>query len=151
MEEKKFDIENQYELSYELLYFLKWLVEFEASSLQKLVKRAVSSEFKQRLKQQERTEKVSENIQYTILDFLDLLESLIEEELYNESVKQAQKQNLLPAVNKIDSYECDVETVRSSINTATAQIKINPDLNAKDILCKEILKHWKPSKNQGIH
>ena len=69
------------------------------------------------------------------------------EAMNEHMVQQAVKQNLMPAIDHIDSTICDDDTVRSSMEKATAKSKIASHENAQDILFKELLKRWKPQKN----
>ena len=53
----------------------------------------------------------------------------------------------MPTIDHIDSTICDDATVRSSVEKATAKSEQHPKANAQELLFKELLKRWKPSKN----
>ncbi len=151
--QNSFDPENQCELSYELLYLLKWLFDHESVTLKKLIDRAVKQGFKQEIHNADVIlEKIaSEEIQNSIVDFLDLLDTLLHESLNEHSLKKAQQINLMPSVNKIDSNICDRDTVQWSLEKATSHIEKHPEINPKELLFKEILRRWKPSKKKHLN
>ena len=153
MDNNTFDPENQCELSYELLYLLKWLADHEEATLKKIITRAVQQGFKHKMVNADSTteELSDESIQHSIVDFLDLLDTLLHESFNEQSIKTAQQRNLMPAINKIDSNICDSITVQSSLDRTTAHLEHHPDANAKELLFREILKRWKPNKNKVHH
>jgi hypothetical protein len=59
-------------------------------------------------------------------------------------VQKAVEKNLMPAIDHIDATLCDTDTVRTSIEKATAKIEINSKDNPQEILFRELLKRWKP-------
>lgn len=136
---------SQYELSYEFLYLLKWLIENESETLRKIVIRAVRNGFKRQINP---IDALEQGIQTSIIDFLDLLDSLLVEVLHEQSVKKVFDRNMIPALDQIDSKACDKAMVESSLEKATTTVEHSPEKNAKEILFKEILKRWKPQKNQ---
>lgn len=138
---------TQFVLSYELLALLRWLVEHDADKLKKMIGKAITSGLQDELNRIENTDEQSlmEEVQYSITDFLSLLETLMIE-VINEHVKQkARHQNLLPSIDQIDSTVCDDSTVRCSLEKATAKIDLNPDANPKELLFEELLRRWKPN------
>lgn len=150
---EKFEQETQCELSYELLYLLKWLVEHESSALKKLVQRAVARGLKNQCNQHDSplSTTADAQAQHSIIELLDLLDYFLEDALAQENMRQAQVQNLIPAINKIDSEAYDSTTMRYSIDKATTQIEQHPEENARNLLFKEILKNWKPHKRSRVH
>ncbi|MGB8467858.1 MAG: hypothetical protein WCE21_02550 [Candidatus Babeliales bacterium] len=149
---EKFEQETQCELSYELLYLLKWLVTYEEAALKKLVQRAVAHGLKDHYNQDYQLNTHADaQAQYGIVELLDMLDAFLHEALTQENMRQARIQNLLPAINKIDSTAYDIDTMRESIDKATTQIVQHPEKNAREVLLKEILKNWKPHKQTNAH
>lgn len=153
MNKNQFNMENQCELSYELLYLLKWLIENESQTLKKTITRAMHNGLREKLTHGNRSLNPmdSQSIQNSIVDFLDLLDSLLHEELNEESMIKVLAQNLSSSINKIDVRVCDKTTVQYSLEKATHQLEDHPNANPKEVLFKEILKQWKPNnkKNQN--
>jgi hypothetical protein len=57
----------------------------------------------------------------------------------------------MPAIEHIDQTSCDPEMVHLSIEHASTQKAKNPQVNAQELLYKELLRRWKPSKKQLIN
>lgn len=149
MNQNPFDIENQCELSYELLYLLKWLIEHESITLKKIITRTMRNGLKEEFSSSSLLNNVSsEAIQNSIIDFLDLLDVLLHEAISEESMKKALEQNLMPSINKIDSNACDKTTVQCSLEKTTNHLEHHPNANAKELLYRELLKRWKPTKKK---
>lgn len=138
---------TQFVLSYELLALLRWLVEHDADRLRKIIGKAVASGLQEELHKIEHRDEQSlnEEVQHSITDFLGLLESLLLEVVSEHVKHRARHQNLMPALDQIDSTICDDTTVRCSLEKATAKIDHNPDADPKDLLFEELLKRWKPT------
>jgi hypothetical protein len=137
------DNNNQLELSYELLYLLRWLVEHESETFKKIVARAVRHGFKQPNGNQQNVEM----LQHSIVDFLDMLDTLLIESVHEEDVQKILDRQRIPELDHIDASACDQETVQLSLDKATTVLEHKPDKNPKDVLLKELLKRWKPQKN----
>ena len=147
----QFDIENQCELSYELLYLLKWLLENESTTLKKIVAQALRSGLRDELRSSStlmNNNINSDAIQNSIVDFLDLLDVLLHESISEASMKKALEQNLIPDLNKIDSNVCDKAIVQCSLDKTTDHLEHHPNANAKELLYRELLKRWKPTKKK---
>ncbi|MEX0940622.1 MAG: hypothetical protein WDZ41_04650 [Candidatus Babeliales bacterium] len=148
-----FDSDNQCELSYELLHLLQWLTDQEVHALKKLIIRVVNDGLSKQLVKPDGLDNnnSSKAVQNSIVDFLDLLDALLHETLNEHSVKKAQQQNLMTSINKIDASSCDTDTVQLSLDKVSAQLELKPEANAKEVLFKEILKRWKPSKKRRLN
>lgn len=144
---------NQFVISYELLCLFQWLFEHEQETLKKLMEKALNNGLHERLYQRNTILQQSpqEDLQQSIIDFFSLLEILLYELLNEKQVKKVIEQNLMPAIKNIDSAAYDNATLALSIAKATAFYESNPEQNPKDILCKEILKRWKPSKKIALN
>ena len=138
---------SQFVLSYELLLLLQWIAEHDSSTIKKMIKTALPSGLQEELQLLDNIEdaEVLNDLQNSITDFLSLLETLLVEAV-NEHIKEkARQKKLLPAVDQIDTSLCDNYTVRSSLEKATATLAENPNVNAKELLFKELLRRWKPN------
>jgi len=150
MAQSLFDNENtQFELSYEFLALLKWLVEHEPEQIRKIVARAVRHGFKEGMERPTTVD--AEFVQSSIVDFLELLDALLLEAVQEQRLKKALNQNLMTAIDQIDAKACDKSIVETSLDKASEKIDSLPNKNPKDILCAELLKRWKPVKNQHLN
>lgn len=144
--------DNQLTVSYELLYLVQWLLENESDGLKKLINQALENGLKQDLQTAVNSElKSAEDIQYSIVDFLALLEALLHENISEQNMKRIMEKKLMPAIDNIDSKECDKATVDFSVEKATSKIESNPEENPQEILFQELLKCWKPTKKTITH
>lgn len=139
-------------ISYELVLLLQWLVEREPEKLKKLIKQALSQGLQESLrKNQDQPELSNDEIQYNIIDFLVLLESLLHETLNEERLKRIIEKKMMPALDNIDGQECDQATVDFSVEKASSRFENHPNENPQDLLFRELLKCWKPNKNTFMH
>lgn len=140
-------------ISYELLCLLRWLLEYDSDKLKKLVAKALSSGLREDIKQFEQLGDVNadpelvEEVQHSIIEFFGMLEILLLETMKEQSVARAIEKKLMTTMDQIDSTLCDGDTLRTSLEKATAQSELQPKANAQDLLYKELLKRWKPTKN----
>lgn len=142
----EFNADNQCELSYELLFLLKWLVEHDEQTIRKLISRAVLNGFNQELARQEHKEPDSTKaMQHSIIDFLGLMDFLVHEALVEHRKQKAYQSNLMSSINKIDANVCDTTVLQHSLDKTTEQLEQKNHMNPKELLYKEILKHWKPN------
>jgi|GEM_PF-320880 uncharacterized membrane-anchored protein YjiN (DUF445 family) len=144
---------QQFVISYELLCLLRWLLENDVEKIKKMVSKALASGLKEDIKQFEQLGDVNadpemiEEIQHSIIEFFSMLETLLIESIKEQAAQRAVEKNLMPTVDHIDSKVCDDATVRSSLEKATAKSEMYPQANAQELLFKELLKRWKPTKN----
>lgn len=144
--------DNQLTVSYELLYLVQWLLENESDALKKLINQALEKGLKQDLQIATHSElKNTEDIQYSIVDFLSLLETLLHESVSEQNMRRIMEKKLMPAIDNIDNKECDRATVDFSVEKATSKIENNPEKNPQEILFQELLKCWKPTKKTIAH
>lgn len=144
--------QNQFVVSYELLSLLKWLVEHDASRLKKVISKALEGGLKKELHTAEHWAKGdTEGIHHSIVEFLGLLEMLLHECMEDQLAQQAIEKKLMPAIDHIDMTMCDDATIQSSVQKATVKSENNPELNPKELLFEELLKHWKPAKKSATH
>lgn len=146
----KFD-NSQCAISYRLLKLLQWLAENEPEAIKKLIAKAVQQGLDTDATPASSKEDHLENeLQESIVDFFSLMEALLSEVLHEDELKQTMQRQLIPALDHIDGSICDTATVASSIAKATSNFDNNSE-NIKQILFKELLKRWKPSKKPYAH
>lgn len=146
--------DNQFVLSYELICLLQWLMDHDADKLKKIIDKALASGLKTKLqKESMHAEQLGdlEEIQENIIDFFAMMESLLVESLHEQAVKRALENDLMPSIDQIDTTVCDNATVRSCVEKATSTIERNPKENPKELLFKELLRRWKPSKESTLN
>lgn len=142
---------NQCAISYRLLKLLQWLAENEQEELKKLITKAVTQGLNTCSTVITATEdNLEHELQESIVDFFALMETLLSEIAHEDELKQAMQRQLIPALDHIDSSICDTATVASSVAKATSNFDDNSE-NIKQILFKELLKRWKPSKKPYAH
>jgi len=145
-----FDSNDSYmELSYELLYLLQWLIQNETGSLKKILNDAIKKGFLAKLPYDGSHQKsIGANAHNQLEEFFTTLEILLLEVLEENEQIQTWEKSLTPALKKIDPAGCDVGLLRSSIEKTNFYLKDHDHENPKDILFKELLKRWRPKKNQ---
>lgn len=151
---KSLEMDDQCELSLELLHLLKWFVEHDESTLKRIIQTAFRNGFRAELgKTQSEITGSNENthLKHSIIDFLDLVDSLLHETINEDSVKTAYQKNLIPAINKIDGTSYDTQTLQNSLDKTVNQLENHPDENAKELLYKELLKRWKPINKKVLN
>lgn len=143
--------DEQFAISFELLCLLRWLVDNDVEKLKKMVSRAVQQGLNKKIEylhtysEQEALEDAQENM----AEFFGTLESILVETIQEQVMTQAFEKKLMPAIEQIDTTACDDTVVQVSLEKAHSKIARNPDKNPQEILLKEILKNWKPAKNQA--
>ena len=140
------DNNAQFALSYELLHLLKWLEQHDTDKLKKMISKAVAHGLHDEI--QKTSSMVNQNIleemHHGIVNFFELLEVMLADAINEHVDKKARAKNLLPTLDHFDTSMLDHETVRSSIENTTKKLDTHPHINAKEQLCKELLKKWKP-------
>jgi hypothetical protein len=91
------------------------------------------------------------DVHYSIIEFFNVLELLMSQAISEHAVKGVLEKNLMPAIDHIDTAECDDATVRFSIERTASKLKKHPQENPQELLYKELLKRWKPSKKKVQH
>ncbi len=145
------DSDEQFSMSHELILLLQWLIEHDAERLKKLVDRAVTHGYAQhiqRIKNGDFQESL-ENAHDAVLLFFSALETMLIESLHEQSSSKTLVNNLLPALDLIDSMACDDAIVQESLEKVTTKIGNVQKTARQEILLREILKNWKPNKKQA--
>lgn len=140
------DNNAQFALSYELLHLLKWLEQHDIDRLKKIVSRAVAHGLHDEI--QRTSSKINQNVleemHHSIVNFFELLDVVLTDSINEHVEKKARQKNLLPTLDHCDASLLDQSAVRSSIENTTKKLDAHPHINAKEQLCKELLKNWKP-------
>ena len=145
---------NQFVVSYELLQLLQWLIDYEQESIKKLITRSLHNGLQNQLNSPLRDLRNPHNIeelQQNVVDFFALFEAMMLEIVNEDEVTNVLQRTMLPAIDHIDSSMCDNNTVAVSIAKARSAMENKTGENPKDVLCKELLKRWKPSKKPYAH
>ena len=148
--QRHFD-DGQFIISYELLILLAWLCDNEIEGLQNLINKALASGLKDKLSLgMNVSETEAEVLQQTIVDFFSTLEHMLVESNQEAEIKNIMHRNMFPAIDHIDSTVCDKDTVALSVAKAvSAHERKSPrssNKSPKEVLMKELLKRWKPTK-----
>ena len=146
---KNMESGDQLVISYELLQLMEWIVENDSEALKKIIARALKRGFDDQLKQSQSFKELYtvEEMQNSIIDFVLLLETLLLESTNEEEVNKVIQKNLMPAIDHVDTNNCDLSTLKSSISVATSKLQRNSKENVQEVFLKELLKRWKPAKN----
>lgn len=140
----------QFVVSSELLKLLEWLIDYEHEGLKKLIKRAVEQGLiKPNMPKQQAHE--PEEIQQNIVEFFTLLDILLQETIQEQSTQELLERSLIPAINCFDKTMYDSTTMATSIAKAAAVVDKSKGETPKEVLCKELLKRWKPHKKIQAH
>lgn len=144
---------NQLTISYELLYLMQWLLENEPERLKKLIVQALHKGLKEEMLAASKNKNLTtdEDLQYSVVDFLTLLESLLHEAINEQALKKLTEKKLLPALDHIDKTVCDDSYIQFSIEKASSKLEHNPQQNPQEVLFKELLKCWKPNKKASVN
>lgn len=147
------DNNAQFALSYELLHLLKWLGENDTEKLKKIIAKAVAHGLHDNIQKTTSSadSRILEDMHHSIVDFFELLDVLLNDAINNHVEKKAKEKNLLPTIDHFDSSLLDTEILRSSVEQTTKKLDLDPHINPKEQLCKELLKQWKPLNKESIH
>lgn len=135
---------NHFVVSYELLQLLEWMMYHEQDALKKIISRSFEQGFVP-YSVHKKQDDVDEARQW-VMDFFGLLEVLMVEVTHEQETKEVTTRSVLPAVDHIDSRLYDSRSLAASIAKANLAAENNTGENPKEILCKELLKRWKPTK-----
>jgi hypothetical protein len=150
---RDFDSNNdQFTISVELLRLMQWIIEHDQEGLKRLMSRALSRGLNKKINSaQDAVTESSESAHHSIIDFFLLMEAILIETVNENAVKDVLQRNLIPSVNRIDTTECDTDTVRFSLERATSKMQMNPQESPRDLLLKELIKNWKPNKKHRVN
>ena len=141
-------------VSYELLILLQWLLEHEQETMKKVVSKALAHGLQERLDQhmtQRERQQAAAELQGGIIDFFLMLESSLHRTMNEDHTKEVIQRNLLPALKQMDARTYSIGALENSIAKAEAAFLSKHATSPKEILCKELLKRWKPHKKLAEH
>lgn len=149
---------NNISLSLELICLMSWLLKHEKQGLNTLIKNAVQHGFSQELNQVEELDnnKFSEQLYTTILDFLVMLEQILVKNLEEAQLDTKTKDAIAPALEKIDLESIDDRTIWLSMQQTKEKLSQQENQDhridhVKTILLEQLIKNWKPTKNESLH
>jgi hypothetical protein len=144
------DSNAQFALSYELLHLLRWLEQHDTEKLKKIVSKAVAHGLHDEIQKTSAmiNQSILEDMHHSIINFFELLDIILADTINEHVEKKAREKNLLPTLDHFDASLLDQNIVRSSLEKTTKKLDSHPHINAKDQLCKELLKKWKPANKQ---
>ncbi len=144
--EDRFEQQEQLVLSQDLLNLLEWLLKNHQEGLKNLINQALQRGLADELKRRAVTV-CPEDAHYTIIDFLETLEASLADGLHERARSDGAHKKLMPALNKIDISSCSKATIDSSAAVVSAKAVLTSADEAKNELCKELLRRWKPDDN----
>ena len=139
---------NHLIVSYELLQLLRWIITTEPEALKIIMHHAMQDGFMEqitRARSSQEFQQSNEELQQTVIEFFDLLETELQEAAMNSNGEVQSVQTVLsPALEHVDSILCDEETLAVSVAQASSKLNSHTPQQAKEMLCKELLKNWRP-------
>lgn len=144
---------DQFVLSYEVLALMRWIITYESKALKRIITRAISRGLRDSFIVPDDQIPVdnTQELQHAIVEFLELMDTLLLDVTNERAQKDALERNLMPALDQIDTSACDNSTIKSSLAIASSKLERNPQQNPKDVLYRELLKRWKPCKLDKSH
>ena len=139
---------NHLIVSYELLQLLRWIMTSEPEAIKIILHHAIQNGFLEHLtrtRSEQTNQQSNEELQQTVIEFFEMLEIELQEAAMNAHGEiPANQKSLVPAIQHVDSCLCDEETLAFSVAQATSQLTSQTPQQAKEMLCKELIKNWRP-------
>ncbi|KKR95952.1 MAG: hypothetical protein UU47_C0022G0013 [candidate division TM6 bacterium GW2011_GWE2_41_16] len=148
MSQKKVTLDSEnVSITEETLQTIEWLVEYDQEILKALLLRTYQKRCAYEINQMQQLDP-----QETVLKLLSLVD-ILHQEIIEESAAQHVLQNaLIPTIKQLDTSSFGKKTVEQSTHKAlTKKTKMLSKENKKAILCRELLRRWKPTKKQSPH
>lgn len=142
--------DNHFVISYELLALLEWLMEHEEAAVMNIIKSALTRGLSPNKVAHAMSHGDDPDLQNVIVDFLAYLDLLLHEAVNEDEVDHVVQRTLIPSINHIDKRMLDEAAMNTSIAKAQAAAWKHSSYETKTILCKELLRRWKPGK-QVMH
>ncbi len=142
--------EEQFVISQELLYILHWLLKHEEAELSKIITKAYTKGFEEKLKKQDMLDQIQQDddLQSSVLHFFNFLEHHIHTMASQESSKKIMHLNVMETLDHIDPKRFNYETIKSTVIATADKIKPKNQHQAKSMFLKELLKQWNPKEDQ---
>lgn len=145
------DCSQNFVISFQLLQLLRWLFEHDQEALKKLIGRSLKNGLDEVLAQPGGRCESEEDLHHNIIEFFELMEALLFEQLHEDEAKRLKERVMIPAADQFDAAVCDDSLMAVSMERAAITIENNPFVDPKEVLCKELLKRWKPGKKLSMH
>ena len=144
--EDRFEQQEQLVLSQDLLSLIEWILKHNQEGIVNLINQALQRGLAEELKRT-RSSFPPEDAHYTIIDFLETLESALVSGLQERTLSDVTQKKLIPALNRIDITSCSKATIDSSAALVSSKNLIASVDEAKIELYKELLRLWKPEES----
>lgn len=144
-------MEGDIVLSFELLVLINWLMQNEKQMLNNLIKHALKNGLAQEFEKISGIDDIEVNEQFytTIISFLMFMEDGLVQNLSKIKIDGNSKDDIFPVLNKIDMKDFNIRPTFSNTKHSTTS---NTDTEeTKNILFHQILKNWKPNKNDLLN
>ncbi|MCL5436401.1 MAG: hypothetical protein M1549_00800 [Candidatus Dependentiae bacterium] len=148
MDKSFFPEASQLAVSIEVLQFFAWLVEHEPSMIRKLIHQAVKSGFGRGSSEEQAGDhddlEKQLDLHLSMAEFFGIIEAELSRHAYESRELALSQSPISPVLSQIDRQSCDAQTMAVSAHRATAALEKGLDKDAKEVLCLELLKHWRP-------
>lgn len=145
---------SQVQLSYELILLLRWIVNYEQDTLKKFINRAMAQGLSHQLLHilnHPKKNKPDDQSGKTIMDFFTLMEFLLFETMHEKNIKSNTDHKLTDLIENMDLSNYDYNTIAKSVEKTRDICWQKPKNDVKSVLCKELLRRWKPSKKLKVN
>lgn len=141
-------------LSFELFVLINWLVQNERPMLNNLIKHALKNGLAEEFEKISGLDTIEVNEQFytTVISFLLFMEDGLVQNLSKIKIDKNSKDDIFPVLNKIDMKNINIKPIFSGTkHSATANGNNRNTEESKNILFHQILKNWKPNKNDLLN
>ncbi len=138
-------------LSFELLVLINWLMQNERPMLNNLIKHALKNGLAEEFEKISGIDNIEVNEQFytTVISFLLFMEDGLVQNLSKIKIDKNSKDDIFPVLNKIDMKNINIKPIFSGAKHSSTA---NSDTEeSKNILFHQILKNWKPNKNDLLN
>lgn len=138
-------------LSFELLVLINWLMQNEKQMLNNLIKHALKNGLAEEFEKISGIDNIEVNEQFytTVISFLLFMEDGLVQNLSKIKIDRNSKDDIFPVLNKIDMKDINIKPIFSGAKHSTTT-SIDTE-ETKNILFHQILKNWKPNKNDLLN
>lgn len=139
--------EEQIVLSYELLQLMEWLIKYDIEGLKKLIAKNLKRGLAKNITATRANDSANlpEANGEAVANFISLLEILLIE-THAEMEQSNLFDHTLPELAQVDLSNCAFSVLQDSAESALSRKEQNPQANTRELLYKELLRRWKPSK-----
>jgi len=144
-------MEGDIVLSFELLVLINWLMQNEKQMLNNLIKHALKNGLAEEFEKISGIDNIEVNEQFytTVISFLLFMEDGLVQNLSQIKIDRNSKDDIFPVLNKIDMKDINIKPIFSGAkHSTTASVDTE---ETKNILFHQILKNWKPNKNDLLN